>query len=94
MEGWVRTKKGNKNVISSPSMMVPLFIPIQVCCRCYCFEMKPVETGDDRVMCFRDRSVGESPGQGQPVEIHAKQIELFGTADPETYPFAEKKAIP
>ncbi|MBN1198277.1 MAG: asparagine--tRNA ligase [Bacteroidales bacterium] len=32
----------------------------------------------------------ESMGQGQHVEIQARSIELFGTADPETYPLQKK----
>ncbi|MBM3403275.1 MAG: asparagine--tRNA ligase [Bacteroidetes bacterium] len=32
----------------------------------------------------------ESPGQGQPVEIHATALEIYGTADPETYPLQKK----
>ncbi len=31
-----------------------------------------------------------SPGQGQPVEIQAKQIEVYGTADPDQYPLQKK----
>ena len=29
-------------------------------------------------------------GQGQSVEIQAKEIEIYGTADPETYPLQKK----
>jgi asparaginyl-tRNA synthetase len=33
----------------------------------------------------------ESPGKGQRVEVQATEIELFGTADPETYPLQKKR---
>jgi asparaginyl-tRNA synthetase len=32
----------------------------------------------------------ESPASGQPVEIQAKEINVYGTADPETYPLQKK----
>ncbi len=33
----------------------------------------------------------ESPGKNQDVEIHAVQLELIGTCDPETYPLQKKR---
>jgi asparaginyl-tRNA synthetase len=35
-------------------------------------------------------TIVESPGQGQAVEIQAREIEVYGTADPETYPLQKK----
>jgi len=32
----------------------------------------------------------ESPGAGQSVEVHAAQIEVYGSADPEVYPLQKK----
>ena len=33
----------------------------------------------------------ESPAKGQRIELHAEKIELFGGADPETYPLQKKR---
>ncbi|GHT37446.1 asparagine--tRNA ligase [Planctomycetales bacterium] len=35
--------------------------------------------------------VKQSPGQGQPTEVEAQEIELLGTADAETYPLQKKR---
>ncbi|MDR1492161.1 MAG: asparagine--tRNA ligase [Planctomycetaceae bacterium] len=35
--------------------------------------------------------VKESPGQGQATEIEASQVEILGTAEPETYPLQKKR---
>lgn len=33
----------------------------------------------------------ESPGQNQSLEMHAKEVEVIGTCDPETYPMQKKR---
>ncbi len=48
---------------------------------------KEITTG--AAVCITGKLV-ESPAAGQPVEIQAHGIEVFGTADPETYPLQKK----
>ena len=50
-------------------------------------ELKPITTG----ACIRvDGRLVESLGSGQRVEVQAAKIEVYGTADPETYPLQKK----
>jgi asparaginyl-tRNA synthetase len=49
--------------------------------------LKPVTTGS----CISvNGTLVESLGKGQQVEIQAKEIHVYGTADPETYPLQKK----
>lgn len=49
--------------------------------------MRNITTGS----CIGVRGlIKESPGQEQKVEVHAKEIELYGTADAATYPLQKK----
>ena len=90
VKGWVRTKRGNKNVafiaLNDGSTILNLQIvidPTQVDEEL----MKKITTG----ACIG--AVGtlvESQGAGQSVEMQAQSLELYGTADPETYPLQKK----
>ncbi len=90
IKGWVRTKRGNKNVAFIALNDGSTIHSIQVVVDLANFDeelLKQVNTG----ACL---SVGgtlvESPGAGQSVEIHATQIEVYGSADPEVYPLQKK----
>jgi asparaginyl-tRNA synthetase len=90
VKGWVRTKRGNKNINFIALNDGSVIHHIQVVVDVPSFDeslLKQITTGS----CI---AVGgilvESAGQGQPVEIHARSIELYGTADPETYPLQKK----
>ena len=49
--------------------------------------LKKITTGS----CIKvEGRLVESLGSGQPVEVQAERIELYGTADPETYPLQKK----
>ena len=90
VKGWVRTKRGNKNVafialndgscVSNIQVVVD-FANIDES------ELKSVTTG----ACLRvDGKLVASLGAGQGVEVQASKIEVYGTADPETYPLQKK----
>ena len=90
VKGWVRTKRGNKNVnfiaLNDGSVIHHIQIVVEVAN----FDeelLKKITTGS--AIAVRGTLV-ESMGQGQQVEIQAQTIELFGTADPETYPLQKK----
>ena len=90
VKGWVRTKRGNKNVAFIALNDGSCVGNIQVVVDLAKFgdeQLRPVTTG----ACIRvDGRLVASPGSGQGVEVQAERIELYGAADPETYPLQKK----
>lgn len=90
VKGWVRTRRGNKNVSFIAVNDGSVIHNIQVVADMATFtedDLKLVTTGS----CISVHGVlVASQGQGQQVEIQAKSIEVYGTADPETYPLQKK----
>lgn len=90
VKGWVRTRRGNKNVNFIALNDGSVVHHIQVVAEVANFDenmLKLVTTGS----CIAVRgSLVESMGQGQSVEIQAREIEVYGSADPETYPLQKK----
>lgn len=90
IKGWVRTKRGNKNVsfiaLNDGSSIKNLQI---VCAGDAISEetLKDVTTG--ACLCVKGKLV-ESQGQGQSVEVQASTIEIYGKADPTDYPLQKK----
>ena len=89
-KGWVRTKRGNKNVAFIALNDGSTINNIQVVCDAANFSeelMKSITTG----ACIAVKGdLVESMGKGQSVEIQAKEIEVYGTADVESYPLQKK----
>lgn len=89
-KGWVRTKRGNKNVAFIALNDGSSVNNIQIVCDTANFSeelLKDITTG----ACIAVKgSLVESMGKGQSVEIQAKKIEIYGKADPETYPLQKK----
>ena len=90
VKGWVRTKRGNKNVafiaLNDGSCVgnIQVVVDLQ---KIQEEELKAVTTGS----CIRvDGKLVKSLGAGQGVEVQAEKIEVYGTADPETYPLQKK----
>jgi len=90
IKGWVRTKRGNKNVAFIALNDGSTIHSIQVVVDLANFDeelLKQVNTG----ACISvSGTLVESPGSGQSVEIHATSIEVYGTADPDIYPLQKK----
>ncbi len=90
VKGWVRTKRGNKNVAFIALNDGSIIHNIQIVVDLAAFDeqtMRLITTG----ACISVNGIlVESPGQGQAVEIQAKEIEVYGTADAETYPLQKK----
>ena len=90
VKGWVRTRRGNKYVQFVALNDGSTIKNIQIV-----FDMndisdetlKPVTTGAS--ICVEGILV-ESMGKGQSVEIQAKELTVYGTADPDTYPLQKK----
>lgn len=88
--GWVRTRRGNKHVqfvaLNDGSTVRNIQVVLDMT-RFSDEELKPITTGSAiRV----DGRLVESMGKGQSVEVQADNIEVFGTADPESYPLQKK----
>jgi len=90
IKGWVRTRRGNKNVSFVALNDGSTIHNIQIVVDNEKFGdefLKPITTG----ACLSvTGKLTQSMGQGQSVEIQAEKIEIYGTADPETYPLQKK----
>jgi len=90
IKGWVRTRRGNKNVsfIALNDGSTILNIQVVVDNEKLGEEfLKPITTGACISVIGK---LVESQGKGQTVEIQADNIEIYGLADPETYPLQKK----
>ncbi len=89
-KGWVRTKRGNKNVSFIALNDGSTINNIQIVVDLASFDealMKKITTGACIGVCG---NLVESQGSGQAVEIQAQEITLYGEADPNTYPLQKK----
>jgi asparaginyl-tRNA synthetase len=90
LKGWVRTKRGNKNIAFIALNDGSIIHNIQVVAEIAKFSddvMKQITTG----ACLRVKgNLVASQGQGQSVEVQATEIEIYGGADAETFPLQKK----
>ncbi len=90
VKGWVRTRRTGKNVSFIALNDGSTIHNIQVVVDVSGFDenlLKLVTTGSGVAV---KGILVESVGQGQHVEVHARAIEVYGTADSETYPLQKK----
>lgn len=90
VKGWVRTKRGNKNVAFIAMNDGSTINNIQIVCDVASFSeelLKQVTTG--ACLCVKGDLV-PSVGSGQAVEVQAREIEIYGTADADSYPLQKK----
>jgi asparaginyl-tRNA synthetase len=88
--GWVRTRRGNKNIAFVALNDGSTIHNIQIVIDLTAFDeelIRQVTTGSS--LEVKGKLV-ESPGKEQQVEIHAGSLKVFGSADPETYPLQKK----
>jgi asparaginyl-tRNA synthetase len=94
VQGWVKTRRSSKNVsfiqISDGSTLTD----IQVVADESFPDHALVESLTTGCSVSVSGTLVDSPGKGQKYEIHAKEIELVGTADSETYPLQKKRHTP
>jgi len=89
-KGWVRTKRGNKNIAFVALNDGSIIHNIQVVIDAASYDeqlLKDITTG--ACIAVTGKLV-ESQGQGQHVEINASSVELYGRSDAETYPLQKK----
>lgn len=91
VKGWVRTKRGNKQInfvaLNDGSTIQNIQIVVDV----PAFNedlLKKITTG--AAISVNGKLI-ESAGSGQNIELEAKEIEVLGVADPEVYPLQPKK---
>ena len=90
IKGWVRTRRGNKSVSFIALNDGSTINNIQIVVDNEKFGddfLKPITTG--ACISIIGKLV-ESMGKGQTVEVQAEHVEIYGTADPETYPLQKK----
>jgi asparaginyl-tRNA synthetase len=90
VKGWVRTRRGNKNVqfvaLNDGSIVHHLQIVVDTNIISE-DELKLITTGS----CIGVKgTLVQSMGQGQSVEVQAKEIIIYGTADADLYPLQKK----
>ncbi|MZP55750.1 MAG: asparagine--tRNA ligase [Bacteroidales bacterium] len=90
VKGWVRTKRGSKNIVFIALNDGSTINNIQIVADASVFKedlLRDITTG----ACLAvTGTLIESVGQGQNVEIKANSIELYGKCDAETYPLQKK----
>lgn len=90
VKGWVRTRRGNKNVVFIAVNDGSTIHNVQVVADPSAFDeelIKKINTGSSlSVTGF----LVPSQGSGQPVEIQAQDITIYGQADPDSYPLQKK----
>ncbi len=90
VKGWVRTKRGNKNVAFIALNDGSIITNLQIVVDLAKFDdnlMRRITTG--ACICAEGKLV-KSQGTGQAVEVQAENIVIYGEADPETYPLQKK----
>lgn len=91
VKGWVRTRRESKNFsfleLNDGSTIKNLQIVVDASMPDYENLIRKISTG----ACIGvNGKLVASQGKGQSVELQAASIELYGTADPETYPLQKK----
>ena len=88
--GWVRTRRGNKNVqfvaLNDGSTVRNLQIVFDLA-KFSDEQLRAVTTGSSIHVTGK---LVESMGKGQTCEVQAETLEIFGTADPDAYPLQKK----
>lgn len=90
VKGWVRTRRGNKHVQFVALNDGSTIKNIQIVFDMEKFtdeQLKPITTGASIHVVGQ---LVESMGKGQSAEIQATDLEIYGTADPDTYPLQKK----
>ncbi len=91
VKGWVRTKRGNKQVAFVAVNDGSTIHNIQVVIDIAAFDENIVKNITTGASLSINGKLVESVAQGQSVEIQAQEIEIYGIADPEKYPLQKKK---
>lgn len=91
VKGWVRTKRGNKNVNFIALNDGSTIKSLQIVADPQLIDEETLKLVTTGACIAATGLVVESQGAGQQVELNAETIEVLGTADPEKYPLQPKK---
>ncbi|MDR0971716.1 MAG: asparagine--tRNA ligase [Bacteroidales bacterium] len=90
VKGWVRSKRGNKNVVFIALNDGTIIDNLQIVVDLNSFSeelLKDITTGSSLMV---EGLLVRSMGKGQSVELQAKNITIYGLADADTYPLQKK----
>ncbi len=90
VKGWVRSRRGNKFIQFIALNDGSTIHNLQIVVNLEQFDdetLRPITTG---ASLHVEGTLVASQGKGQSVEVQAESIEVYGTADPETYPLQKK----
>ncbi|MCE5346869.1 MAG: asparagine--tRNA ligase [Bacteroidales bacterium] len=90
VKGWVRTKRGNKNIVFIALNDGSTINNIQLVVDVASFDEKLLKEISTGACIAVSGKLVESQGQGQSIEINATAIELYGKSDAEAYPLQKK----
>ena len=90
VKGWVRTKRGNKNVAFIAVNDGSCVANIQVVVDPAAIDEQTMRQGTTGACIRAEGRLVASPGSGQGVELQASSIGIYGPADPESYPLQKK----
>jgi asparaginyl-tRNA synthetase len=92
VQGWIRTKREAKGLtfleVNDGSSLQGLQVVISQDLPDYEQIIKQISTGASARI---EGVLVASPGKGQRIEMQAQAVEVFGAADPETYPLQKKR---
>jgi len=92
IQGWVRTKRESKGFsfieANDGSSMASLQVVINQDLPDYDASIKKLNTG---AAVEVTGTLVDSPGKGQRIELKAESLQVFGEADPDTYPLQKKR---
>lgn len=92
VKGWVRTVRNQKTFsfieINDGSMLSNFQILIDANMPGYSNILEKLSTG---VSISATGTLEKSPGEKQDLELHAKEVEIIGACDPESYPLQKKR---
>ncbi len=91
VKGWVRTKRGSKNVAFIALNDGSTINNVQVVVDITDNNSSVLDNIHTGAALSISGELVESAGSGQKVEVHARKIEILGVANPEEYPLQPKK---
>ncbi|HOH70535.1 MAG TPA: asparagine--tRNA ligase [Paludibacteraceae bacterium] len=90
VRGWVRTRRGNKNINFIALNDGSTINNMQIVVDLSKFSDELIRTITTGASLSVNGILTESVGSGQRVELQATEIKVYGTADPEKYPLQKK----
>jgi len=90
VKGWVRTRRGNKNVQFVALNDGSTIKNIQIVFDLAKFDDDALRTVTTGSSIHVQGLIVASQGKGQSVEVQADELEIYGTANPEEYPLQKK----